>query len=773
VLRSPGQPLDAQTRSQMEPSFGHSFGDVRVHADARAAESARAVGAVACTTGRHILFGAGRYAPASPAGRSLLAHELAHVVQQRGAPAGAEPEMVDLNPSSPWEQEASRAAVQSTASRRAGVTRAASGRMLQRQKKVEEPAAGCGVCHGGAAVAGTLAHKLIQIEEFLPALGAGGLAELPVGCVSAPRRPPRPDLIILRGNTWLIGSIKPARQVYYNEGRSVFQFYSDCIRRFALSKGTTATVLPLRIPIPLSGMPYPNWQVKNPERCIQEFFLNAPDAYGTYGYYCNPPRSRLKFRPECACEPRRRKKKQKQKRGRGRKAAEREAKREARREASRDARRAGRATEKAVSSELRKKGVKKAARKVATKAVGKVVAKTAAKFALKFVPVVGWVLLAVDIAEAAHGIYLIAKYGVGSGGGEGEPGPGGPDKEGAGRAREGKEAKRAAEGEGEREGEGEGERAGEAEASEEGGEPWDVDLTEEEMKRLGIFKSEEEAEEYANSLPLSKELLKALKESTPAQQELLRLTLARTGEGKLAVTEEFFLKLLTTTSGLTEDELAGLVEHLSPAAGETLDEALARLDKALKSIRAKESAKEAGPEGGEKEGKAETEAEGAGAAPAKGAGPAGAGKGKTGAGTGAAAAESAKRAPAGPAILKEASDAASKPPAGVDRKVAAAFSYLILSGLSASGSYKEGAAYACKIRITELTATPRKFELSGVKITYLGRTDNEETADGRTYVQTTFKLQFAEDFWSERNKFLGLGGAGTAGNYDFGRRLKK
>jgi hypothetical protein len=85
VLRSPGQPLDAQTRAFFEPRFGHDFSKVRLHADARAAESARAVDAIAYTVGRNMVFGTGRYQPATRAGRELLAHELTHVVQQAGA----------------------------------------------------------------------------------------------------------------------------------------------------------------------------------------------------------------------------------------------------------------------------------------------------------------------------------------------------------------------------------------------------------------------------------------------------------------------------------------------------------------------------------------------------------------------------------------------------------------------------------------------------------------------------------------------------------------
>ncbi len=84
VLRSPGQLLDSATRTFMESRFGLDFSRVRVHTDARAAASARAVDAFAYTVGRDIVFSAGQYNPNSSAGQQLLAHELAHVVQQMG-----------------------------------------------------------------------------------------------------------------------------------------------------------------------------------------------------------------------------------------------------------------------------------------------------------------------------------------------------------------------------------------------------------------------------------------------------------------------------------------------------------------------------------------------------------------------------------------------------------------------------------------------------------------------------------------------------------------
>ena len=85
ALDSPGRPLDADTRAYMEPRFGHDFSKVRIHADTRAADSARSVNALAYTVGRDIVFGDGRYSPGSSVGRQLLAHELTHVVQQSGS----------------------------------------------------------------------------------------------------------------------------------------------------------------------------------------------------------------------------------------------------------------------------------------------------------------------------------------------------------------------------------------------------------------------------------------------------------------------------------------------------------------------------------------------------------------------------------------------------------------------------------------------------------------------------------------------------------------
>jgi hypothetical protein len=94
VLRSAGEPLDRRTRSFMESRFGYDLSHVRIHADSRAAESARSVNAHAYTVGRNIVFAAGQYKgeySLDAAGTGgLLAHELTHVLQQGPGAAPAQ-----------------------------------------------------------------------------------------------------------------------------------------------------------------------------------------------------------------------------------------------------------------------------------------------------------------------------------------------------------------------------------------------------------------------------------------------------------------------------------------------------------------------------------------------------------------------------------------------------------------------------------------------------------------------------------------------------------
>jgi len=83
-----GRTLDADTRARMETSFGQNFASVRVHADPDAARASAELGARAFTVGHDIAFAAGQYRPGTQPGDLLIAHELAHTIQQGAGPAG-------------------------------------------------------------------------------------------------------------------------------------------------------------------------------------------------------------------------------------------------------------------------------------------------------------------------------------------------------------------------------------------------------------------------------------------------------------------------------------------------------------------------------------------------------------------------------------------------------------------------------------------------------------------------------------------------------------
>jgi Domain of unknown function (DUF4157) len=119
VLKSGGEPLGPSERALMEERFGTDFAHVRIHADTNAASSAEALAAKAYTMGSHIVFGAGQYVPGTDTGNRLLAHELAHVIQQSRSQVVAS--------SDASEREASDAAGAAVAGRSVSVQTAGSG----------------------------------------------------------------------------------------------------------------------------------------------------------------------------------------------------------------------------------------------------------------------------------------------------------------------------------------------------------------------------------------------------------------------------------------------------------------------------------------------------------------------------------------------------------------------------------------------------------------------------------------------------------------------
>lgn len=86
VVASGGEPLDTETRVDMEARLGADFSGVRIHTGSEAGDSAKKLGARAYTAGDHVVFQRDAYEPSTEAGRTLIAHELTHVIQQRSGP---------------------------------------------------------------------------------------------------------------------------------------------------------------------------------------------------------------------------------------------------------------------------------------------------------------------------------------------------------------------------------------------------------------------------------------------------------------------------------------------------------------------------------------------------------------------------------------------------------------------------------------------------------------------------------------------------------------
>jgi Domain of unknown function (DUF4157) len=81
-----GSPLSPDVKAEMQTRLGHDFSDVRVHTDSKASDSAASVNAHAYTVGSNVVFQRDKYDPSSAAGKTMLAHELTHVIQQRSGP---------------------------------------------------------------------------------------------------------------------------------------------------------------------------------------------------------------------------------------------------------------------------------------------------------------------------------------------------------------------------------------------------------------------------------------------------------------------------------------------------------------------------------------------------------------------------------------------------------------------------------------------------------------------------------------------------------------
>lgn len=135
-----GAPLPGDLRDKFERSLGADLGDVRVHTGAASASAAESVAARAYATGNDIHFAAGTYDPASAAGEQLLAHEVAHTVQQRGVAARPQPKLEVSSPGDAAEHDADRAAEAMVAGRPASVAAASAGTIARDPDKTRMPA---------------------------------------------------------------------------------------------------------------------------------------------------------------------------------------------------------------------------------------------------------------------------------------------------------------------------------------------------------------------------------------------------------------------------------------------------------------------------------------------------------------------------------------------------------------------------------------------------------------------------------------------------------
>ncbi len=181
VLRSSGRPLDRSTLAFMESRFGCDFSRVRVHTDAKAAESARSVEASAYTVGNDIVFGAGHYAPGTSAGRRLLSHELAHVLQQNTSVRSTQ--MIQKEPlSSP--QDAAEGGAEAVAQHlsRGSIAPHVTSVLRRIQRDTDKGSVGSEtpsfrvIDHGASPAAVKVAHE--RMAEILGALRPGNLAQI-------------------------------------------------------------------------------------------------------------------------------------------------------------------------------------------------------------------------------------------------------------------------------------------------------------------------------------------------------------------------------------------------------------------------------------------------------------------------------------------------------------------------------------------------------------------------------------------------------------------
>ena len=168
-----GSALDTPIREDMEARLNRDFSDVRVHTGDAAHRSASAVNAHAYTVGSNVVFQRGRYDPASTEGRTMLAHELTHVIQQRNGPVDGTPTGGGVrvsDPSDRFEREAAATAERVMSAPAVGTTSApgsSASTPVQRDADEDEP------------VQGAFVQRAAEEEDEEPVQGAFVQREAP------------------------------------------------------------------------------------------------------------------------------------------------------------------------------------------------------------------------------------------------------------------------------------------------------------------------------------------------------------------------------------------------------------------------------------------------------------------------------------------------------------------------------------------------------------------------------------------------------------------
>lgn len=197
VGKGGGQPLAPEVRADMEGRLGADFSDVRIHTDAKAAQSAAAVSAQAYTVGSEVVFGHGSFGPESPEGQHTLAHELAHVLQQRKGPVSG----TDIgggvavsDPSDSFEQEAeakaSRASADPTPMAANGGAPAAVTAVQASWRDVDQATASVQrACACGGACAARGGERQEVQRQSAPAICDPSVSSCPAGTVGPDGQP--------------------------------------------------------------------------------------------------------------------------------------------------------------------------------------------------------------------------------------------------------------------------------------------------------------------------------------------------------------------------------------------------------------------------------------------------------------------------------------------------------------------------------------------------------------------------------------------------------